>query len=184
VEGRRRRRLRAWAEELVADHGSAVAALIGVEPPLPRVTIEIEPGGEIPGVTSGTTIVLGERWFEMHPDDVGCVLHELTHAYMWAPDSDEDTLWLIEGIADLVRDELGYDAPWTSAHHEPGKARAGYQTTAHFLRWLDDRAPGAVAELSRRLSAGTYTEGAFGDLAERPLDDLIELYETGQAARP
>jgi len=177
-----RGRLRAWAEGLVAEHGSAVASLIDVNPPFPSVTIEIEPGGEVPGVTSDTTIVLGERWFTMHPDDVGCVLHELAHAYMRAPDSDEDTLWLIEGIADLVRDELGFDAPWTRANHQPGKAREGYQTTAHFLLWLDARAPGSVAELSRRLSAGTYTEGAFGEIAERPLEDLIDLYEADQTA--
>jgi len=168
----------------VAEHGSAVASLIGLEPPLPPVTIEIEPGGDVPGITGGTTIWLGERWFTMHPDDAGCVLHELTHAYMRAPDSDEDTLWLIEGIADLVRDELGFEASWTWAHHEPGKARAGYQTTAHLLLWLEARAPGAVVELSRRLSAGTYTEGAFAEIAERPLDDLLALYEAEQTSRP
>jgi Peptidase of plants and bacteria len=175
-----RGRLRAWAESLVASHGAAVAGLIGVAPPLPVVTIEVEPGGEVPGVTGGTTIVLGERWFAEHPDDVGCVLHELAHAYMRAPGYDDDTIWLIEGIADYVRDVLGYEAPWTRAHHVPGQARAGYQTTAHFLLWLEAHRPGAVAELSRRLSAGRYVEGAFGEIAERTLDDLVRLYEREQ----
>jgi Peptidase of plants and bacteria len=176
----RRRRLRAWAEGLVTEHDAAVAGLIGVAPPLPVVTIEVEPGGEVPGVTSGTVIVLGERWFAEHPDDVGCVLHELSHAYMRAPAYDADTIWLIEGIADYVRDVLGYDASWTRAHHVPGGARGGYQTTAHFLLWLQARRPGAVAELSRRLSAGSYTERAFGEIAGRSLDDLIRLYESEQ----
>jgi hypothetical protein len=176
----RRRRLRAWAEGLVAEHDAAVAGLIGVAPPLPVVTIEVEPGGEVPGVTSGTAIVLGERWFAEHPDDVGCVLHELAHAYMRAPAYDEDTIWLIEGIADYVRDVLGFEAPWTRAYHEPGRARGGYQTTAHFLLWLQASRPGAVAELSRRLGDGSYTEGAFGEIAGRSLDDLLRLYESEQ----
>jgi len=175
-----RRRLRAWAQALVTEHGDAVARLIGVPPPLPVVTIEVEPGGEVPGVTGGTTIVLGERWFAARPDDVGCVLHELAHAYMRAPAYDENTIWLIEGVADYVRDVLGFDAPWTRAHHARGQARAGYQTTAHFLLWLEARRPAAVADLSRRLSAGIYVEEAFHEIAERPLDDLLRLYEREQ----
>jgi len=175
-----RRRLRAWAEELVASHGGAVAGLIGVAPPLPAVAIEVEPGGQVPGVTGGTTIVLGGRWFAEHPDDAGCVIHELTHAYMRAPGYDADTIWLIEGIADYVRDVMGYDAPWTRAHHVPGLATAGYQTTAHFLLWLEARRAGAVVELSRRLSAGSYAEGVFVEIAEHPLGDLVRLYERDQ----
>ena len=128
--GRRDRdRIRTWAEGLVSEHGSAVARLIGVDPPLPPVTIEVAPDGP-PGVTGGLTITLSERWFREHPDDAGCVLHELTHAYMRAPDYDASTIWLIEGIADHVRDVLGFDTSWTFAYFEPGKATAGYQTTA------------------------------------------------------
>jgi Peptidase of plants and bacteria len=178
-----RRRLGAWAERLVAAHGRAVAELVGIDAPLPRVRVRVEPDGRVPGVTSGTTIVLGERWFTEHPDDVGCVLHELAHAYMRAPTYDEGTIWLIEGIADYVRDVLGHEAAWTRSHHEAGGAKAGYQTTAHFLLWLEARRPGTVATLSRRLSDGTYDEGAFGDIAGRPLDDLIRTYEADQADR-
>jgi len=101
---------------------------------------------------------------------------------MRAPTYSADTVWLIEGIADYVRDVLGHDAPWTVAHHELGAATAGYQTTAHFLLWLEARTPGVVRSLSERLSDGTYGEGAFGDLAERPLADLVRIYEAEQAA--
>ena len=85
-----------WAEGLVEEHGAAVARLIGLDPPLPSVTIEVDRDGP-PGVTGGRTITLSERWFREHPDDVGCVLHELAHAYMLAPDYDASTIWLIEG---------------------------------------------------------------------------------------
>ncbi len=179
--GRRDRdRIRAWAEGLVEEHGGAVARLIGLEPPLPRVTIEVHPGGP-PGVTGGLTITLSERWFREHPDDAGCVLHELTHAYMRAPDYDASTIWLIEGIADHVRDVLGFDTSWTSAHYERGKATAGYQTTADLLAWLEERRPGAVSELSRGLADGTYREAVFAEVGGASLPELVAAYEADRS---
>ncbi|MGZ5299615.1 MAG: basic secretory protein-like protein, partial [Actinomycetota bacterium] len=59
-----------------------------------------------------------------------------------APKYDETTSWLIEGLADWVRDELGHDASWTKAHYEPGKATTGYRTTARFLRHVERKHPG------------------------------------------
>ena len=59
--GRRDRdRIRVWAEGLVQEHGAAVARLIGLDPPLPSVTIEVDRDGP-PGVTGGRTITLSER---------------------------------------------------------------------------------------------------------------------------
>ena len=41
--GRRDRdRIRVWAEGLVQEHGAAVARLIGLDPPLPPVTIDVD----------------------------------------------------------------------------------------------------------------------------------------------
>ncbi|TMM21708.1 MAG: hypothetical protein E6F95_10355 [Actinobacteria bacterium] len=159
--GRRDRdRIRTWAEGLVSEHGSAVARLIGVDPPLPPVTIEVAPDGP-PGVTGGLTITLSERWFREHPDDAGCVLHELTHAYMRAPDYDASTIWVIEGIADHVRDVLGFDT----------------STTADLLAWLEERRPGAVSELSRRLADGSYRDAVFAEIGGSPLPELVAAYE-------
>jgi hypothetical protein len=181
VGRRRRARIRAWAEALIAEHGAEVAAIIG-EPALPRVEVDVVPAGPGAAWTSGLTITLSEGWIRSHPDDAGCVLHELSHAYLRAPEYSQRTVWLIEGIADHTRDVLGFDAPWTFAHFEPGKATAGYQTTAHFLAWLEARCPGAVAALSRRLAEGTYAEGAFAEICERPLAALVSAYEAEQPA--
>lgn len=180
VGRKRRARLRAWADTLVADHGEDVAAIVGIGPPLPEVRIDVVPSGGGAAWTNGLTVVLNERWFVEHPDDAGCVLHELSHAYLRAPEYSERTIWLIEGIADHTRDVLGFDAPWTFAHHEPGKATAGYQTTADFLAWLEGRSPGAVAALSRELAAGTYDEGAFDRCCGVPLAALVADYEAAR----
>ncbi|MGZ8566922.1 MAG: basic secretory protein-like protein [Actinomycetota bacterium] len=182
--GRRNRaRLERWARRSIDRHGPAVAELMGVDGPLPQVTLRVAPGGGAPGSTSGLRITLSEAWFRAHPDDEGCVIHELSHAYLCAPVYDATNAWLIEGIADHIRDRLGMEMPWTFAHFEVGKAAAGYQTTAHFLAWLEEGRPGVVQDLSRRLADGTYDEGTFAEICERPLSRLISAYETEMGRR-
>ena len=100
--------------------------------------------------------------------------------YLHAPVYDATNAWLVEGIADHIRDRLGMEMAWTFAHFEVGKASAGYQTTAHFLAWLEDRGRGR-RDLCRRLADGTYDEGAFGEIGERPLSELIAAYEAAMS---
>ncbi len=162
--GRRQRAaISAWAEDLIDRHGPAVATVIGLAPPPPAVPVDVTPR---PGVasTDGTTITLHEPWFREHPDDEGCVIHELSHAYLRAPEYS------------------GMDTSWSFAHFEPEKATAGYQTTAHFLAWLEQQHPGAVAALARRLAEGTYDEGVFAAFGgEHPLPELVAAYEAAQS---
>ncbi len=167
--------LRRWAEDLSARHGAAIASLVG-RSTVPEIRVEVSPAGEWAAWTSGRTVTLNAGWFARHPDDVGGLLHEVAHAVMEAP-GQAGTSWLIEGIADYVRDALGFDASWTFAHHEPGMATAGYQTTAHFLLWFEARRPGTVAEIARRLSAGTYHPDVFEELCGAPLEALVDAYD-------
>jgi len=177
---RRRRDLAAWAQDLYATFGPSIAELLGIdEPPAIRTHVAREGAGA--AWTSGVDVYLSSRWFAAHPDDVGGCLHEFAHAMMRAPIYDDSTAWLIEGIADYVRDVLGHSASWTFAHHEPGKATAGYQTTADFLIWLESTNPGAVRALSRRLAEGSYAESAFVDLTGRPLGACVDTYEAARA---
>lgn len=180
--GRRfRAQVQARAQAVIAERGVDVAEVMGLPWPQPEITVRVSASATAPGSTSGRTITLGERWFREHPDDDGCVLHELSHAYLRAPEYSGRTAWLIEGLADHVRDVLGFETSWTFAHFEPGEATAGYQTTAHFLAWLEERWPGTVAGLSARLADGSYDEGAFAALCGAPLPELVEAYEAAQA---
>src|SRR5262245_13173962 len=95
---RRRREIRARADAVIERHGPEVAGIIGLAPPLPRVRVDVTPRQGVAS-TSGTTITLHEPWFRDHPDDDGCVIHELSHAYLRAPEYSTRTAWLIEGIA-------------------------------------------------------------------------------------
>ena len=173
--------LRAWAESLCERYSPEIAELIGADE-IPAVRVRVELSAPGAAWTNGADISLSYAWFVEHPDDVGGVLHELTHAIMRAPVYDETTIWLIEALADYIRDELGHDAPWTSAHFEPGMATAGYQTTAHFLRWLESAHPGTVQGLSRELSRGTYEEAVWPQLTGRSLDLCVSDYEAAQPA--
>jgi len=176
--GRRdRHRIQGWAEGLIDEHGPAVASLIGLEGPLPPVTVVVLAGQGAPGMTNGLEISLSEEWFRQHPDDEGCVIHELVHAYQRCPRYDATTAWLIEGYADFVRDSMGMEMDWTKAHHEPGGATAGYQSTADFLFWLERHHPGATKGLSLQLMAGTYGSDVFRRLTGTALDDLVAAYE-------
>ena len=175
----RRDQLRTWCEGLYAEHGGTIADLIGA-PDAPPITVVVHRGGFVAAWTSGTEVHLNAGWFRANPGDAGGCVHEFTHAIMRAPIMDEDNGWLIEGIADWVRDELGFEAEWTKPHFEPGHALSGYQTTAHFLRWLHAQWPGIVRDLSRRLSAGGYTAEDFATITGTPLDDLTRGYEAAQ----
>ena len=44
---------------------------------------------------------------------------------------------MIEGIADYVRDKLGYTTAWSSP--TKGDPKGGYQATAHFLLFLEGK---------------------------------------------
>ena len=173
---RRRRDLAAWGQELYASYAPSIGELLGVDRP-PAIRIHVAREGAGAAWTSGTDVYLSSRWFTAHPDDVGGCIHEFAHAIMRAPTYDDSTAWLIEGIADYARDVLGHSASWTFAHHEPGKATAGYQTTAHFLIWLESATPGAVRALSRRLADGTYSPTAFVEVTGRSLDACVARYE-------
>jgi hypothetical protein len=179
VRGHRRAEiLRSWARELYTRYGPTIAGIVGSQR-VPPVRIEIADGATWAASTSGGTVTLNADWFAKHPDDVGACLHEFAHAVMAAPTYDATTSWLIEGIADYVRDVLGFDAAWTFAHHEPGMATAGYQTTAHFLLWLERRRPGTVTELARSLCDGRYEPSSFEALLGASLADLARDYEHG-----
>ncbi len=113
--------------------------------------------------------------------DEGSLVHELTHVLQKCPVYDSTTIWLIEGMADYVRDKLGYEEEWSKAHYEPGRVKAGYQTTAHFLVYLEERWPGTILELSRLLADGEYSPDTFEDITGKSLADLIADYEDANA---
>ena len=90
----------------------------------------------------------------------GVIVHEMVHCWQWnalgtAPGG------LIEGIADFVRlrDALG---PPHWKKEGGGDWDAGYQHTAYFLEWMDDRfGEGNVIRVNEALREKRYDEKTF-----------------------
>jgi hypothetical protein len=129
--------------------------------------VVVERGMEAPATTSGDVITLNLRWFQAHPDDDGCIVHELVHVTMHCPRMDDSNGWMIEGIADYVRDKLGYTMPWSRPVR--GDPRSGYQATAHFLLFVEKR---FGIDHIRRI---TDTLSASGDLPD-DINSKLLLY--------
>jgi len=88
-----------------------------------------------PAATTGNIITINPKWFQDHLGDEGAIIHELVHVVMHCPKMDNSNWWMIEGIADYVRDKLGYITAWSSP--SKGDPKGGYQATAHFLLFLE-----------------------------------------------
>ncbi len=90
----------------------------------------------------------------------GVIVHEMVHCWQWngcgkAPGG------LIEGIADWVRLRADLSPPhWKRTIGD--RWDAGYQSTAWFLDWLEDKyGPGTVPRLNRMLKDIEYDEKKY-----------------------
>ncbi|TPX15083.1 uncharacterized protein E0L32_004913 [Thyridium curvatum] len=106
----------------------------------------------------------------------GVLTHELVHCYQWnalgtCPGG------LIEGIADWVRLNCGLSPPhWQKKAGD--KWDAGYQNTAYFLQYLEERfGSGTIPRLNEKLRGKHYEEKTFWtELLGRPVDQLWKDY--------
>jgi hypothetical protein len=163
--------------DLINDNYSKVKDIIGVAR-VRRVTVIFKATMDHPAASYDGHIDMNLEYYRSkNYGDEGSIIHELTHVLQRCPIYDDTTIWLIEGMADYVRDKLGYEEEWSKAHYEPGRAKAGYQTTAHFLIYLEERWPGTFMELSLLLVNGEYSPDAFEDITGESLADLISDYE-------
>lgn len=107
----------------------------------------------------------------------GVITHELVHCYQFnargtCPGG------LIEGVADWVRLHADLSPPhWK--REATGEWDAGYQQTAFFLDYLEDRfGSGSVRRLNEKLRSHKYEEKAFWtELFGRPVEMLWTDYK-------
>ncbi len=100
-----------------------------------KVQLIFEKNGKGVAATTGTTIRVTADWVKKHPDDLGMIVHELTHVVQNYPANDAG--WLVEGIADYVR-MYQYEPQTKLSGIDPARQsyRDGYRTTAMFLAWI------------------------------------------------
>ena len=154
---------------------SALLASDGFTPPK-SVTLRFQSDKKGVASTSGDKITIAAAYVRGHTNDIGMVIHELTHvvqAYPAAKEGFTKPGWLVEGIADYIRIyHFEPDAPRPRVNPDKASYRDSYKTTAAFMAWLEQRNAGAVRRLNAALRQGRFKENLFQDCAGKPLDDL------------
>ncbi|KAJ7837422.1 plant basic secretory protein [Mycena olivaceomarginata] len=104
---------------------------------------------------------------------MGVLVHEVVHCYQYNANGSAPG-GLIEGIADFVRLRTNLCPPhWRRAPGPKDKWDAGYQTTAYFLDWIEERSGrGAIRALNKALKDEEYDEKIFVVIGAEPVRDL------------
>ena len=123
--------------------------------------------------TSGSEITFSTAYLAAHPKDIDFITHELAHVSQAYPAGAPS--WLTEGIADYARDLFGLgndEAGWALPDRPTGRYTDGYNTSAAFLKWADERYPGCVRAVNSELKSGTYSDSIWVALTGRDLEEL------------
>ncbi|RYG48147.1 hypothetical protein EON79_05355 [bacterium] len=135
---------------------------------------------DAPAWAAGNEITFSGEWLTAHPDDMGIVVHELTHIIQSYPgiEGDIDRGWLVEGIADYIR-WWRYEPESPRSRVDPAKAKYtdAYRTTAAFLAWTSakyDR--GLVMALDRAFRKRQDPVPEFKRLTGKDVDTLWAEY--------
>lgn len=174
--------LRVWCDrakvELTAWHPRIrnLLATEGFTPP-GEIVLKVRKSDKGVGGTSGATITVSSGWVSKHPEDVGMLIHELTHVIQRYPSPRPS--WVTEGIADYVRWAIyeGKPLAWFPAPQKPSGYTSGYRGTAGFLLWLESGpSPGIVRRLNNAMRNQEYNDRIFEKLEGRPLRNLWKQY--------
>lgn len=129
---------------------------------------------KVPAYCTGSKITVSIEWLSKHPEDIGLLTHELTHAVQAYPRSGPG--WFTEGLADYARFLYGpKEQPnWAL----PAKLTAqqsyknSYRVTGKFLLWLDGKYPGVVDKLHRKMQDREFVIEDFKVLTGKTIDEL------------
>lgn len=149
-----------------------------------RVKIQVKKFDGVAYTTShgsDKVICISERYIrdKSSLEALGVIAHEMCH--VWQYDG-KGTLPsdITEGIADLVRLELGLAPPhWKDPHEKVSPTTrwdVGYDTTAHFFRWLQSQYPNCLKQLNAHLATNTFHESWFETRTGYTIQNLWHMY--------
>lgn len=146
--------------------------------PPKTITLRIAKKQDAPAYASGPMISVSAEWIKAHPEDLGMMVHELTHVIQAYPRNKVDTGWLVEGIADYIR-WIRYEpeAPRRKINVEKASYRDAYTTTAYFLSYSSYKYNRAlVPALDRALRKGEDPMPLFKELTGKEPETLWQEY--------
>ena len=123
----------------------------------------------------GNKITLNPNWFRNHKNDIGCIVHELTHIVQMIPNY--HPYWFIEGTADYMRYKYGY-RPRGAAPRKGGHYSRGYGDAANFIEWIVNRYDrDFVVKVNAVAREGAYTEQYIKELIGSDINTLWNEYQ-------
>ncbi|MBW7474700.1 discoidin domain-containing protein [Paenibacillus oenotherae] len=118
---------------------------------------------------------------------IGILYHELTHAYQLDDSRYGEIGYMVEGMADAVRFEVGYH----DRYHQQtlgGNWQGSYGVTGNFLRWISEhKHPGFLRDINASLSpfdGVNWTPDAFQTITGTPVNTLWNEYQGLDAQAP
>ncbi|MBL8047913.1 MAG: hypothetical protein JNJ45_04455 [Chthonomonas sp.] len=182
--------LEPWGEEaknLATAWYPHICQLLATEDykPLKSINFVFRKDQGAPAYASGNEISFSVEWVTAHPDDLGMVIHELTHLIQAYPRNKVDTGWLVEGIADYIRWwRYEPEAPRSRVNWEKASYRDAYRTTAGWLAWVGKKYNlSLVPKLDRALRKGDDPMPIFKELTGKDADALWGEYRAANEAK-
>ncbi|MBI2302546.1 MAG: hypothetical protein HYU66_26880, partial [Armatimonadetes bacterium] len=130
---------------------------------------------KMPGIAyTSDGIYCSDKWLRDHPDDLGCLIHELVH---WQQRYNGGEFWVTEGIADWFRYFIFEPEKGRFHHLNADKVdyRHGYGEAGAFLDWIERTKGGEfIRRLNESMRRRRYNDGVFKELAG---DDLPTLWQ-------
>ena len=177
-------------EKLFQKHYPAMIELLkGPDQKVPvEVSLHFKKNLRVPAMTAGPKMTFSVEWFQKHPDDLGVIIHELTHTLQAYPNP--NPWWVTEGLADYVRGKFNVDDPkvWSLPRlRHTNKFDEGYRVTAAFLFWIEKTYPKSdiARELNAAMKAKKYSEEIWKKQTGKTLAELWQacLEDQDKAAK-
>lgn len=143
-----------------------------VRPLPPRVKITFEKDMKGVAYVTGTEMHIAADWVRAHPNDMGMVIHELTHLVQRYDRAGSG--WLVEGIADYIRAKYFEPALATPRiNFDKAKYTDSYKTTAAFLIWTEKKyGADLVPTLHSLLRERMYSDASFKEFTGKDVSQL------------
>lgn len=139
----------------------------------------------VPAYASGGKITINGKWIAQHPDDLGMIVHELTHVIQ-SYGGNRAPGWLVEGIADYIRwwkyePELHAGPGRTKINAEKAKYTDSYRTTAMWLAWVSRKYDmRLVPALDKAMRDGQDPVPLFQKVTGKKPEDLFKEFVAAQ----
>lgn len=147
------------------------------------VRLTMRPGIDYPAYASGPGITFSSDWFAAHPEDLGCIIHEMTHIVQSFVGPNQPG-WLVEGLADYVRHKTAIDtAGWKlpDGYKEGQHYTNGYGVVSAFLLYVEGKYdPDMAKKCHRAMKTQTYSSDLWVECTGKTVDELWEEYKTAK----